>query len=119
MPVAIYVQKPQSTSFDSLHVSYEVEDACAQVEVDVDPCPRPFNGQSQVTVASAPATQCRNIPSSSGPPSESSRSNKGKEIVMYNPFEVLGADTGDSEEESEQITQNTGPNKCSPTAAPP
>ncbi|KAL0439816.1 UNVERIFIED_CONTAM: hypothetical protein Slati_2464600 [Sesamum latifolium] len=113
-PVAIYVQKQQSTSVDSSKKRDDVADTHAQVEADVDPClSRPTNGPVGVNVAIAPATHCRNIPSPPGLAlsKDTGRNNKGKEIIVYNPFEVLGADRGESEEEREQlnISQNTGP----------
>ncbi|KAL0444986.1 UNVERIFIED_CONTAM: hypothetical protein Slati_2221300 [Sesamum latifolium] len=124
VPVAVYVQKQQSTSVDSLHKRDEVADTRARVEADVDPClSRPTNGHFGVNVAVAPATHYRNIPSPPGLASskDTDRNNKGKEIIVHNPFEVLGADRGESEEEREQlnISRNTGPNKCNLTVAPP
>ncbi|KAL0386423.1 UNVERIFIED_CONTAM: hypothetical protein Slati_4603500 [Sesamum latifolium] len=123
-PVAVYVQKHQSTMVDSVNKRDEVVDTCAQVEVDVDATlTSSSNGHQGVNVATAPATHCRNIPSPPGleVDKDISRNKKGKKIIVYNPFEVLDVDRGESEKERVQlnILRYSGPNASNPFNAPP
>ncbi|KAL0386693.1 UNVERIFIED_CONTAM: hypothetical protein Slati_4586300 [Sesamum latifolium] len=92
IPMAVYVQKQQVKSVDPSHKrDDEVEATCVQVERDVEPGCTTSYGKIGGNVAAFSTTSGRNIPSPPGPslPLESECNNKGKEIIVYNSFEIL------------------------------
>ncbi|KAL0285148.1 UNVERIFIED_CONTAM: hypothetical protein Sradi_7181000 [Sesamum radiatum] len=117
-PVAVFVQKRQS---NSVRQSAEVAATDAHVGEEVDPSQLDFSsGQVGGNVAAAPATQLAIIPSSTTPGSFPDRQSKGKEIMVYNSFQVLGTEGGEFGEDRPQMEEShsTGP-MSNPTKPPP
>ncbi|KAL0402138.1 UNVERIFIED_CONTAM: hypothetical protein Slati_4243700 [Sesamum latifolium] len=88
-PVAVYVQKCQSTGGEkSGGQDDEVAARCGQVEVSGDPCPSRQGDIAGGNVANFSATHRRNInsPPESSMPNSAHLTSKGKEIIVYNPF---------------------------------
>ncbi|KAL0288248.1 UNVERIFIED_CONTAM: hypothetical protein Sradi_7102300 [Sesamum radiatum] len=119
-PVSVFVQKGQSTMGEHTRVTKEVVATCAYVEADVEPRQSPCNsGQNLNNVAATLTTPSVNIPDSTLTGLDQIRTNKGKEIVVFNSFPVLDSEGGDLEENWEPMrgTQHTGP-RSSPPALP-
>ncbi|KAL0284383.1 UNVERIFIED_CONTAM: hypothetical protein Sradi_7200100 [Sesamum radiatum] len=120
-PVAVYVQKQQGKSVDtSSRRKDDVEATCVQVERDVVPDLTVPPGTNGGNVADLTATSRRDISPPPGPSSKSESKSKGKEIVIYNPFDILGAEKSDIEEDQEQVfhTSHSGPILRSPAEGP-
>ncbi|KAL0287130.1 UNVERIFIED_CONTAM: hypothetical protein Sradi_7130400 [Sesamum radiatum] len=118
--VAVYVQKWHSTRSQSSDVQGADKDAkCAQVEMRGDTYPSDLRGH----VASSPTTSSQNIyplPDSLKQSSASIMETKGKELIVYNPFDVLMPDDESSDDIRvlSSVHPSSGPNSNSPDRGP-
>ncbi|KAL0293833.1 UNVERIFIED_CONTAM: Retrovirus-related Pol polyprotein from type-2 retrotransposable element R2DM [Sesamum radiatum] len=93
VPVAVYVQKQQVKLAENSHKNDdEVEATCAHVVRDVEPGWHKSCDRAGVNVAATQTTRVQNIPSPPNPslPFEATSTNIGKELIVYNPFALLG-----------------------------
>ncbi|KAL0455374.1 UNVERIFIED_CONTAM: hypothetical protein Slati_0876600 [Sesamum latifolium] len=124
VPVTVYVQKQKSTTVDLTGKGVEVAEPGADMEDEVVPGhTKPESGQMGARLESIKNPNTYIAPNFSGSVrnDENGRKSKGKEIIVYNPFEVLSAEQGDLEEEMELRTEstNTGPKHSNPNSMPP
>ncbi|KAL0284421.1 UNVERIFIED_CONTAM: hypothetical protein Sradi_7197800 [Sesamum radiatum] len=105
-PMAVYLQKKRTKSVDpAQHRDAEVDDTYAHVERDEASDWTTSYGKNGGNVADFPATLDRNISTDS---SFLKNKDKGKELIVYNPFEILSMDRG----EGHSISGDFG-NPCS------
>ncbi|KAL0402143.1 UNVERIFIED_CONTAM: hypothetical protein Slati_4244200 [Sesamum latifolium] len=122
VPVAVYVQKRKSTMGECpLGQDDDVATTSAQVEVRMDTCPTQPSNLAGGNVAISSATQRSYTSPEPLLNNITDSTNKGKEIIVYNPFAVLESEGGESEEDRVQRTslQYTGPKQRSPADPPP
>ncbi|KAL0292351.1 UNVERIFIED_CONTAM: hypothetical protein Sradi_6992300 [Sesamum radiatum] len=116
-PMAVYLQKKRTKSVDpAQHRDAEVDDTYAHVERDEASDWTTSYGKNGGNVADFPATLDRNISTDS---SFLKNKDKGKELIVYNPFEILSVDRVELEEPRGQRRSgesHTGPIRCSPSA---
>ncbi|KAL0294293.1 UNVERIFIED_CONTAM: hypothetical protein Sradi_6894400 [Sesamum radiatum] len=119
-PVAVYVQKRQSTGEGrSGEHDDEVANRSGQVEVTGDTCPTRQDDKIGGDVGNVSTTQRENITSSPqiSKTTAASLKSKGKEIVVYNPFAALESDEADWVPSDD--FRCAGPNVSSPAELPP
>ncbi|KAL0283805.1 UNVERIFIED_CONTAM: hypothetical protein Sradi_7216500 [Sesamum radiatum] len=100
--------------------NHEVAATEAHVVEDVEPSQDNCGSGNEVSNVAVPqTTQVEKTMGSSAPGFEQSRSNKGKEIIVFNSFQALDTDPGDMGENWIQTmgSKSTGP-RSSPTVEP-
>ncbi|KAL0289826.1 UNVERIFIED_CONTAM: hypothetical protein Sradi_7063600 [Sesamum radiatum] len=119
-PVTVYVQKRQSMVGERPgEQGAEVAPILDQVALTGDTCPSRQDDEVGGDVAKLPTTHNQNIP----PPAEETMASaislqtKGKEIIVYNPFAVLGSEETDLVPSN--VLRNAGPKLSSPAGVPP
>ncbi|KAL0283959.1 UNVERIFIED_CONTAM: hypothetical protein Sradi_7212100 [Sesamum radiatum] len=113
--------KRQVQSGDSVGQNEEVADKCVHVGVDVELSQQTSSsGPDGGNVAASPATPLANNLNSTASGPLNARHSKGKEIIVYNSFQLLGMEEADLGEKPNQREEqhNTGP-ISSPTDVPP
>ncbi|KAL0293844.1 UNVERIFIED_CONTAM: hypothetical protein Sradi_6917500 [Sesamum radiatum] len=121
VPVTVYVQKQRTVvSHVTRGPNDDVETTSGQVEPRGGTCPTQPTTDAGGDVAMSTATQRIDISSLSAPTQlkELDPSDKGKQIILYNPFEVLQSEEGVGEGDMHQV-HNPGPILSSPAHLPP
>ncbi|KAL0294207.1 UNVERIFIED_CONTAM: hypothetical protein Sradi_6898700 [Sesamum radiatum] len=119
-PVAVYVQKRQSTEGGkSGEQDDEVAKCCGQVEVSGNTCPNQQDDNTGGDVANFSTTHRQNIKPCPEVPKANAAdfTSKGKEIIVYNSFAALESDEADGVLST--VLRSTGPNLSSPADLPP
>ncbi|KAL0283505.1 UNVERIFIED_CONTAM: hypothetical protein Sradi_7226400 [Sesamum radiatum] len=120
-PVAVYVQKqPSAVKGGPRGTVDEMAATSSQMGQHVDKSPTHLTTVDKEHVATAPATIGRDISVEPSPTKARDHSDKGKQLVLYNPFTVLRSAGMEGEENMQQVyPHDSGPNQSSPVDNPP